>query len=193
MASGFPINLIGQRFGRLTVIEKAHSTPSGTAWLCKCDCGGERIAPTSRLKRTQNAGCKICETERRANVHLKHGSRRGGTRDKLYMIWKGMHSRCRDKGNTSYPHYGARGIGVSKEWSEFEPFKQWAMENGYSEGLSIERLCVFSNYSPKNCEWLTRSQNSKNVPIHGSKFRSFEDDSLYQRCVPVFDPSYADA
>ena len=86
--------------------------------------------------------------------------RSGRNKTKLYMIWKGMHSRCRDRGNTSYSYYGALGIAVDPVWATYEPFRDWSNENGYSEGLSLDRVNPMLNYSSANCRWVTRSENS---------------------------------
>src|SRR5579863_1443639 len=162
------IDLIGLRFGRLCVKALVRVTPSGSLWHCECDCGGSCEATTSRLKRTPNVGCKSCETERRAAVQSKHGESRGnsnGGKTKLYMIWKGMHSRCRDPGNTSWKYYGGKGITVCTEWATYVPFRDWALANGYKEGLSIERENPQLNYVPANCEWITRGENSRRAHL----------------------------
>lgn len=77
-----------------------------------------------------------------------------------------MRSRCRDKGNTSYKFYGAKGVKVSEEWATFAAFKEWALASGYSQGLSIDRLDPSGDYAPSNCEWVTKSENSKRMLAH---------------------------
>jgi hypothetical protein len=71
-----------------------------------------------------------------------------------------MLSRCRDEKNI---HYGAKGITVCPRWQDFPAFRAWAHENGYANGLSIDRMNPNKGYSPDNCEWVTRSENSRRV------------------------------
>lgn len=152
-------DLSGQKFGSVTVISKVGMTASGAIWLCRCDCGGEVQRITSNLKRYGNTGCKDCEPLRRALIHLQHGGAFMG-KSRLYDIWRGMTKRCRDKTN---PHYGAKGITVYDAWLDFKVFRTWAHEHGYANSLTIERMNPNKGYSPANCEWVTRSENSRRV------------------------------
>ena len=164
-----PAELVGHSFDRLRVVSLVETTRSGRLWECACVCGGSAQKLTTQLKRTTNIGCKSCEPISRSFRHLKHGDARGssnGAKTKLYMVWKGMRSRCRDKGNTSYRFYGAKGVKVSEEWATFAAFKEWALASGYSQGLSIDRLDPSGDYAPSNCEWVTKSENSKRMLAH---------------------------
>lgn len=80
----------------------------------------------------------------------------------LYVIWNGMMQRCYNKKQKSYKHYGERGIQIFKSWQDFKIFYDWAMSNGYQEGLTIERIDVNSNYEPNNCKWIPMSEQAKN-------------------------------
>lgn len=160
------LNLIGLRAGRLTVTHFVEMTKSGALWRCSCDCGGESLRITSQLRRNyKNLGCKMCETERRSQwVNLRtHGMCAGG-KTKLYNVWKGMKSRCRDERNTSWKYYGAMGVTVCKEWQDSYPaFHAWSMENGYEEGLTIDRIDPYGNYEPDNCRWTTWKVQMNNL------------------------------
>jgi hypothetical protein len=169
-----PAELVGQKFGTLTVASLLEGTSSGRLWHCICDCGGTRAAITSTLKAGLNVGCKGCESERRAANHITHGAKEGGRKDKLYQIWKGIRGRCRDRGNTSYKYYGARGIRLCDEWNDFAVFREWSLANGYQEGLSIDRRNRYDNYSPEACEWVTRSENSKRMGSANRRYRLAE-------------------
>lgn len=165
---GKKLDLVGHRFGRLTVLARDGATPSGAKWLCECSCnsGLAAIKYTTQLRRGGNPGCSACETERRAEVHRTHGDR--GTA--LYTIWKSMRGRCRDVGHTSYPYYGGKGVSVDPVWDDFAVFRAWAEAHGWqdedvtpAERMSIDRIDSSDNYTPKNCQWLTRSENSKRM------------------------------
>lgn len=72
-----------------------------------------------------------------------------------------MKARCYKPKSTGYQWYGGKGIRVCDEWlNKYEPFRDWAMDNGYKEGLSIDRINSNSNYEPENCRWITRSVNT---------------------------------
>ena len=92
-----------------------------------------------------------------------------GYGSKLYWVWNEMKKRCDRPNHKKYHRYGGRGISVCQEWRSFREFQNWALNNGYSEGLSIDRICNDGNYEPQNCRWATPIQQSRNtcqnVPI----------------------------
>ena len=101
-------------------------------------------------------------TESRAgenNSHYKHGGK--GTR--LYNIWCGMKNRCYNNKDAHYPRWGGRGITVCSEWLlDFDNFRKWAISNGYSDNLSIDRIDNDGNYCPDNCRWIPMSEQNNN-------------------------------
>jgi len=100
---------------------------------------------------------------------------------KIYNIWKGMNGRCRDKSNSSYCRYGENGITVCEKWkNSFIDFYNWSMDNGYEEGLSIDRIDNKQGYSENNCRWATRSVQSSNTRlIHSDNTSGYRGVSYY--------------
>lgn len=146
---------IGKRFGMLTVIEYAgKGDHNKTLFRCKCDCGKEKVIPYCRLNNgnTKSCGCLSKKNhERLGNLNKTHGE----TKTRLYKIWNGMKGRCSNPNRSKYARYGGRGIVVYDGWvNDFDAFKKWAMENGYNDSLTIERINVNGNYDPGNCCWI---------------------------------------
>lgn len=158
-------DLTGQKFGRLTVLERSENSKTGKAkWLCKCDCGNEvSVMSTSLISgRTKSCGCFHRETSAKNNY--RHGLRN----KRLYGVWQGMIARCYNKNNSVYENYGGRGISVCKEWrNDFQSFYDWSMANGYDENAergkyTLDRINTRGNYEPDNCRWITIAKQQLN-------------------------------
>lgn len=156
---GIFIDLRGQRFGRLTVIERAANHKKQTVWACKCDCGNTQEVQGGHLRGGKIISCGCYQTENNRRKATRHG--RCGS--KLHRIWLAMRQRCNNPKCKDYVNYGARGISVCDAWSDFSVFESWALSNGYEEGLTIERVNVLKGYHPDNCTWIPRCEQNKNT------------------------------
>ena len=152
--SGRPVkDYTGQRFGRLVAIRYVKTIGKNTYWLFQCDCGKQKEMRITTVKAgvAKSCGC----------YHADRVYRHGLVCEKLYRVWIGMRERCRNIKSPNFKHYGCRGIKVCDEWNDYLPFRQWALANGYSDNLTIDRIENDGNYEPENCQWLTRSENTR--------------------------------
>jgi hypothetical protein len=88
----------------------------------------------------------------------------GGRKTRLYEIWYNMRQRCYNSNIESYKNYGGRGIIVCDEWkNDFVSFRDWALSNGYTESLTLDRIDVNKDYCPENCRWVSQliQQNNR--------------------------------
>ncbi len=81
---------------------------------------------------------------------------------RLFGIWRLMHYRCENEKHVHYKHYGGRGISVCKEWDSFVMFAKWALDNGYNNTLTIDRINNDGNYEPSNCRWINAITQARN-------------------------------
>ena len=155
-------DLTGKRFGRLTVIGVEDNGKRQTYYACQCDCGNVKVIRADALVGgcTVSCGCKKKEQDR-INLTANHSHKMSGTR--LYVIWNGLKGRCNNPNDPRYDRYGGRGISVCEEWNtSFQAFYDWAISNGYSEDLTIDRIDNDGNYEPTNCKWSTNKEQCNN-------------------------------
>jgi hypothetical protein len=156
-------DLTGKRFGRLTVIGVEDNGKRHTYYACQCDCGNVKVIRADALIGgcTVSCGCKKKEQDR-VNLTANHSHKMSGTR--LYNIWVGLKGRCNNPNDARYDRYGGRGISVCEEWDKsFQSFYDWAISNGYSDELTIDRIDNDGNYEPSNCKWSTTAEQARNT------------------------------
>lgn len=158
---GKTIDMKGKRIGRLLVIEQCESKNNKAMWKCKCDCGNEKIVSGQSLRRGETKSCGCLHSEAMVKANHIHGM----SKTKMHKTWRGLFQRCENPTASHYERYGERGIDICKEWkgeNGFINFCKWALENGYSDNLEIDRIDNNKGYSPDNCRWVSHIENCHN-------------------------------
>ena len=159
-------DLTGKRFGFLTVQSFAGTVRSkgghtSAYWKCLCDCGNEVCVCRAHLVTGITKSCGCYRKMMAGRQTIKHGM----SDTRIYNIWDKMCSRCSSEKDHAYVYYGGRGISVCEEWkgeNGFENFYSWAISNGYTEQLTIDRIDNNGNYEPSNCRWVTMQVQNDN-------------------------------
>lgn len=147
---GKQVDIAGERYGMLTAISQTtrRSPNGGIYWLFRCDCGNMKCCPANSVRtgKVRSCGC----------IAKPHGE--AGTR--LHNIWVDMRQRCKDQKNK---HYGMKGVTVCPEWESYISFREWALNNGYADNLSIDRIDSNKGYFPDNCRWADATTQNRNT------------------------------
>ena len=166
------LNLIDQKFGRLTVTEELPPESGNTMWLCICECGNTTTTKGTYLNQGHTKSCGCLRKDITTNRNTKHGLRH----HPLYSIWKSMVQRCTNAKSNYWYRYGGRGITVCEEWLDVSKFIE-DMENGYKVGLTLDRIDNNKGYFKDNCRWVSWSTQNKNKSDASS--RQSKLDNIY--------------
>ena len=154
------INLIGQRFTRLLVVERAENEKNGSArWVCQCDCGNTIVISSYHLRNEDVKSCGCFQRD------FPNRTTHGHSGEPIYDEWCGMKARCYNKSQKAYKNYGGRGITVCERWrNNFKDFLDDVSELPHfgEEGYSLERINNDGNYEPSNCKWATIEDQANN-------------------------------
>lgn len=165
------LDLTGKTFNRLTVLEfdRLDREKGLSFWKCVCECGNKIVRAGTHVRKgvVKSCGCLALEKSKENISGVKQTKKRIYINGKLhpaYTTINGMMQRCYNPKCKEYRWYGSKGISVCDEWkNDKTAFVKWAIENGFEKGLCIDRKDPLKNYTPENCQFITKEENLKKV------------------------------
>lgn len=158
-------DIVGQKFGKLTVISYSHKTGKRLYFNCKCECGNEITVRKDGLLsgHSKSCGCTVKKWMHSGNLNKRHGL----YQDRAYWVWAKVKARCYNPHSQEYCYYGGRGIKMCDEWLDPENFVKWCYLSGYDNEApkgqcTLDRIDVNGNYEPSNCRWVTNLVQQNN-------------------------------
>jgi len=190
------LELTGKRFGKLIVTGYFGMKNDHSYWNCHCDCGNDTVVSGTALNngKSLSCGCYIAESK------TTHGL----SSHPLYHVYSSMKQRCYNSNCKDYYLYGEKGVHICDEWlgdSGFVNFYQWSMDNGYCEGLEIDRIDSDGNYCSQNCRYVDDIKQANNTKRNlrftiNNKNKTFQEwcrfynvnpDAVYTRILNGWD------
>lgn len=151
------IDIVGQRFGRWTVVQRVERTKTHATFLCRCDCGAENVVKGVQLRRGTSKSCGCLRRELSSARETTHGL----SKHRLFPTWLGMMKRCYNPENPAFKDYGGRGISVCPRWHDVTNFIA-DVEHKAVHGFQMDRIDNDGPYSPENTRWITAAANALN-------------------------------
>jgi len=164
-------NIAGMRFGRWIAI-RLITIKGGAKWLCRCDCGTDKIVKWGNLQQGKTRSCGCYRKDKTTERNTTHKM----SRTAIYAVWCAMIARCKKPQDKAWKNYGGRGIFVSEDWLSFNNFIRDMGE--CPNGLTLDRINNDGPYSKENCRWTTRTINNRNTRKSKRK-----EEILWRNCL----------
>jgi hypothetical protein len=156
-------DITGKVSGRLTALYPAFSKEGRWYWKCKCECGNEPDILSASISNGNTRSCGCLNIDSIIEHDKARAKYQGESRNKNspYKSWDAMKQRCSNPNNQDYLNYGGRGITVCELWLDYGNFREWAYCNGWTKGLTIDRIDSNAGYYPENCQWISNEENAR--------------------------------
>lgn len=152
-------DMTNYEFNGCVVLKRAENKGKNVCWLCRCYCGNNFVVRSTDIRTGNTKSCGCLNKKLAGDRARKHGNRNS----RLYNIWNNMKMRCINPNSISFKNYGGRGIKVCDNWfNSFENFYKWAMNNGYDNTLTLDRIDNDGDYKPSNCKWSDYTHQERN-------------------------------
>lgn len=164
------INMIGQKYNKLTVLSKVETNHNGYVYECLCDCGNKKVIEGKSIRSGLTKSCGCIRSQYVSTKNKTHEKTNTGA----YKSWRAMKTRCTNLNTPSYKNYGERGITICDRWLNFENFYEDMGDR--PEGKTLERIDNSKGYSRENCKWASKKEQNRNT--RQVKLLTYEGETL---------------